>query len=75
MKGNAGFFIYVADSVGYVGSVSVMLAKEGMSLQIKWTQFFSQSVMILSFVGVFITLYAMYYFTKKYKATLALAAA
>jgi hypothetical protein len=75
MKGNAGFFIYVADSVGYVGSVSVMLAKEGMSLQIKWTQFFSQSVMILSFVGVFITLYAMYYFTKKHKATLALAAA
>jgi hypothetical protein len=69
MKGNAGFFIYVADSVGYVGSVSVMLAKEGMSLQIKWTQFFSQSVMILSFVGVFITLYAMYYFTKKYKAS------
>ena len=35
MKGNAGFFIYVADSVGYVGSVSVMLVKEGMSLEIK----------------------------------------
>jgi len=75
MKGNAGFFIYVADSVGYVGSVTVMLAKEGMSLQIKWTQFFSQSVMILSFVGVFITLYAMYYFTKKHKASLVASAA
>ena len=74
MKGNAGFFIYVADSVGYVGSVSVMLVKEGMSLQIKWTAFFSQSVMILSFVGVFITLYAMYYFTKKHKASLVAAA-
>jgi MFS family permease len=74
MKGNAGFFIYVADSVGYVGSVTVMLVKEGMSLEIKWTQFFSQSVMILSFVGVFITLYAMYYFTKKHKASLVAAA-
>ena len=42
---------------------------EGMSLQIKWTQFFSQSVMILSLVGIFITLYAMYYFSKKHKAT------
>ncbi len=73
MKGNAGFFIYVADSVGYVGSVTVMLAKEGMSLQIKWTQFFSQSVMILSLVGIFITLYAMYYFSKKHKATQAIA--
>jgi hypothetical protein len=69
MKGNAGFFIYVADAVGYLGSVSVMLMKEGMSLQIKWTQFFSQSVMILSFVGVFITLYAMYYFFSKAKTT------
>ena len=73
MKGNVGFFIYVADSVGYVGSVTVMLAKEGMSLQIKWTQFFSQSVMILSLLGIFITLYAMYYFSKKHKATQAIA--
>ena len=62
MKGNVGFFIYLADSVGYVGSVGVMLFKEGMKVQLKWTQFFSQSVMILSLVGVFITLYAMYYF-------------
>ncbi len=67
MKGNVGFFIYVADSIGYVGSVSVMLVKEGMTLQIQWTKFFSQSVMILSFVGVFITLYAIYYFYQKNK--------
>lgn len=69
MKGNVGFFIYVADAVGYVGSVSVMLVKEGMSLQIKWTQFFSQSVIILSFVGVIITLYSIYYFFSKDKST------
>ena len=67
MKGNVGFFIYVADSIGYVGSVSVMLVKEGMTLQIQWTKFFSQSVIILSFVGVFITLYATYYFYQKNK--------
>ncbi|MCX6331319.1 MAG: DUF5690 family protein [Bacteroidetes bacterium] len=68
MKGNAGFFIYVADSVGYVGSVSVMLVKEGLTIPIQWTKFFSQSVMILSFVGVFITLFAMLYFYKKHQA-------
>jgi len=67
MKGNAGFFIYLADAVGYVGSVSVMLVKEGMSLEIKWTAFFSQNVMLLSFVGVFITIYAMYYFFSRAK--------
>ena len=68
MKGNAGFFIYLADSVGYVGSVSVMLVKEGMSLDIKWTAFFSQNVMALSFIGVFITIYAMYYFSSRAKS-------
>jgi Family of unknown function (DUF5690) len=67
MKGNAGFFIYVADSVGYVGSVSVMLVKEGLTIPIQWTKFFSQSVMILSFIGVFITLFAMFYFYKKHQ--------
>ncbi len=67
IKGNAGFFIYLADSIGYVGSVSVMLVKEGMTLDIAWTAFFAQSVMILSFVGLFITAYAMYYFNKKRK--------
>jgi hypothetical protein len=67
MKGNAGFFIYFVDSIGYVGSVSVMLVKEGMDLNIQWTKFFSQSVMALSFVGVFITLYAIYYFAQKHK--------
>ena len=69
MKGNAGFFIYLADSVGYVGSVSVMLVKEGMSLDIKWTTFFSQNVIALSFIGVFITIYAMYYFSSRAKIT------
>ena len=49
IKGNAGFFIYLADAVGYVGSVSVMLVKEGMSLEIKWTAFFSQNVMTVSY--------------------------
>ncbi len=68
MKGNAGFFIYLADAVGYVGSVSVMLVKEGMSLDIKWTAFFSQNVMLLSFIGVFITIYAMYYFFSRAKS-------
>jgi MFS family permease len=69
IKGNAGFFIYLADSIGYVGSVTVMLVKEGMTLEIEWTSFFAQSVMILSFVGLFITAYAMYYFASKSRMT------
>ena len=46
--GNAGFLIYVADSFGYLGSVSVLLSKEIFKVKLNWVHFFSNSVMTLS---------------------------
>ncbi len=66
--GNVGFLIYLADSFGYLGSVSVLLSKEIFKVQLNWVQFFSNSVMILSIVGVGITVYAAWYFYQKKKA-------
>lgn len=66
--GNAGFLIYVADSFGYLGSVSVLLSKEIFKIQLNWVHFFSNSVMLLSVAGVLITSYSMYYFYQKQKA-------
>jgi len=66
--GNVGFLIYLADSFGYLGSVSVLLSKEIFKVQLNWVQFFSNSVMILSVVGVGITVYAAWYFYQKKKA-------
>lgn len=66
--GNAGFLIYVADSFGYLGSVSVLLSKEIFKVQLNWVHFFSNSVMLLSIAGVIITGYSMYYFYHKQKA-------
>lgn len=66
--GNAGFLIYVADSFGYLGSVSVLLSKEIFKVQLNWVHFFSNSVMLLSVAGVLITGYSMYYFYHKQKA-------
>jgi len=66
--GNAGFLIYVADSFGYLGSVSVLLSKEIFKVQLNWVHFFSNSVMLLSVAGVLITSYSMYYFYQKQKA-------
>lgn len=65
--GNVGFLIYLADSFGYLGSVSVLLSKEIFKVQLNWVQFFSNSVMILSVVGVGITVYAAWYFNAKQK--------
>jgi MFS family permease len=63
--GNVGFLIYVADSFGYLGSVSVLLSKEIFKVQLNWVHFFSNSVMVLSIAGVIISIYAARYFSTK----------
>ena len=63
--GNVGFLIYVTDSFGYLGSVSVLLSKEIFKVQLNWVSFFSNSVMILSVAGALITVYSAIYFYRK----------
>lgn len=65
--GNVGFLIYIADSFGYVGSIGVLLSKEIFKVQLNWVTFFSNSVIILSIIGSFLTLFSLYYFARKYK--------
>ena len=64
---NVGFLIYIADSFGYVGSIGVLLSKEIFKVQLNWLTFFSNSVVILSVIGSLLTLFSLYYFSKKYK--------
>ncbi|TKC01873.1 DUF5690 family protein [Pedobacter cryotolerans] len=64
---NVGFLIYIADSFGYVGSIGVLLSKEIFKIQLNWVTFFSNSVMILSVIGGFLTIFSLIYFSKKYK--------
>lgn len=64
---NVGFLIYVADSFGYVGSIGVLFAKEILQIKLAWVDFYSNSVMILSVIGSFLTLFSLYHFTKKYR--------
>jgi MFS family permease len=65
--GNVGFLIYLADSFGYVGSVSVLFAKEVFKVKLNWVGFFSNSVMALSAIGLFLTLFSAIYFARKFK--------
>ncbi|RZK53474.1 MAG: hypothetical protein EOO87_12830 [Pedobacter sp.] len=64
---NVGFLIYIADSFGYVGSIGVLVSKEILKVELNWVTFFSNSVIILSVIGVVLTLFSLYYFAKKYK--------
>ncbi|MEI6088045.1 MAG: DUF5690 family protein [Bacteroidota bacterium] len=66
IAGNVGFLIYLADSFGYLGSVSVILLKTVFQLKIHWSVLYSWGVVGLSVFGVIGSLFALKYFNKKY---------
>ncbi|HTE01914.1 MAG TPA: DUF5690 family protein [Mucilaginibacter sp.] len=63
-KGNVGFLIYVADSIGYVGSVSVLLIKEFGHPGISWGTFFKQGVITVAIVGGTCATLSLFYFLR-----------
>jgi len=65
ISGNVGFLIYLADSVGYLGSVSVLLAKEVFHIKMRWVEFFIVSTSYLSILGMALTMITLLYFFRK----------
>lgn len=63
--GTVGFVMYVADSVGYLGSVSVLFYKEFGQRNLSWLSFFQQSALIVSVIGFILMLGSLLYFERK----------
>jgi hypothetical protein len=63
-KGNVGFLIYVADSMGYLGSVSVLLIKELGQPNVSWGTFFKNSVLGLAVIGGICATLSLLYFLR-----------
>jgi hypothetical protein len=61
-KSNVGFVMYVADSMGYPGSVSILLIKELGRPNISWGNFFKEGVMIVAIVGGICGILSLIYF-------------
>ncbi|TFF38577.1 DUF5690 family protein [Mucilaginibacter psychrotolerans] len=61
-KSNVGFLIYLADSIGYLGSVSVLLVKELGRPTISWAEFFKEGAIVVSIVGGVCGLLSLLYF-------------
>lgn len=70
LNGNAGFFMYLADSFGYLGSMVVLLGKELFQIKLQWVTFYSQSVLLLSVIGIAGTVVSALYFTAQHKKSL-----
>jgi hypothetical protein len=67
LKGNVGFFMYIVDSIGYLGSVLVIFYKELFSNKINWVTFYSSGLIVLSILGLILTLFSYFYFQNKIK--------
>ena len=61
-KSNIGFIIYVSDSIGYLGSVTVLLVKELGRPSISWAAFFKEGVLVVAAVGGVCATLSLIYF-------------
>lgn len=61
-RGNVGFVMYIADSMGYLGSISVLLVKELGRPSISWGLFFKDAVMIVGIIGTIGAVWSLIYF-------------
>lgn len=68
VKSNVGFLIYVADSVGYLGSVLILIFKNFLSSELSWLNFFIYFVVAVALAGFFISISSYYYFMKKFNS-------
>ena len=66
IKANVGFIMYISDAFGYLGSVMILFAKEFIGIQLSWTNFFTDIVIVISCIGIVGTYAASVYFRKKY---------
>lgn len=70
VKGNAGFLIYIADSFGYLGSISALLYKNFGQANLTWLDFFIYGAYGVTILGIFCILGSLLYFKKAYQTRL-----
>ena len=68
IKGNVGFLIYFIDAFGYLGTVCVMLVKESISLDMQWSSFYANMVVVVGFFGLAGTIFSLGYFIRKFQS-------
>ncbi len=65
---NVGFLIYLADSFGYLASVTVLLYKNFGQPNMKWLDFFVAGAYLMSFFGMAMIVLSMIFFQFKFLA-------
>jgi hypothetical protein len=60
--------MYIADAMGYMGSVSVLLYKQFGFLSTSWLHFFTGSLLWVSVGGAISVSFSIGYFYRRYKS-------
>jgi len=64
IRGNVGFLMYLSDSMGYLGSVILLLLKSSQLLVVSEFKIFEQLILFCSIFGLLLTIYSFTYFRK-----------
>lgn len=59
---NAGFLLYLADSAGYIGSVSILLYRTFATPEISWLNFFIHTIYAVSVIAAILVVSSLLYF-------------
>jgi hypothetical protein len=62
IKANAGFFVYLCDSIGYLGSAGLLLYKEFFMKEISWSKVLIQFSLIQTVLGLALLVFTNIFF-------------
>lgn len=65
IKANAGFFIYICDAIGYLGSVALLLYKEFFMKDLSWTKVLMWFSYVLTGAGLLFLVLSVIFFNRK----------
>ncbi|MCS6972763.1 MAG: DUF5690 family protein, partial [Leptospiraceae bacterium] len=65
IRANAGFFVYIADSVGYLGSVVVLLLKNFAAHTLPWQSFIMEFAVFLVLVCLPLLFFSVHYLLRR----------
>lgn len=66
-SGNVGFLFYVADALGYSGSVAILLLKEFGGFQVTWVRFFIGLNIYLAVATLVVSIFALYFISRRHR--------
>jgi hypothetical protein len=65
LKANAGFFIYICDSIGYLGSVGLLLYKQFFMRDLQWSKVLLNFSYFTTFFCMALLLVLSFFFNRK----------